>query len=236
MNKHITSVVLSSILCISSLGVAQTHSANLTRNVACATQKHLAEVNVTLDWAREIKMEDVMVRPARGGARKSNVVLNKQTKQTTCKGILTHKGQVVIPTVCTDQGDWQLTKLTLVFANGKKGVGPAETLRIKDEVAYIKVNVELTKGLIGLPTLTTPKGKSLEEHFGHSILNTLSSFFRSKGVVISKRYLRPGKVHYADSTLQVGDGVLYQGKLVALVKKDVHHLRSISESPLAILR
>ena len=235
MNKYITNVVVCSIICVGSFGFAKANTADLERNVKHAINRQLAEVNITLNWSHNVKMKDVMSRPPRGSARNSNIVLKKETKQTRCKGTLTQTGQVVMPTVCINHGNWELENFALLFANGKKGVGTTKSIYIKKDVAYIKVAPELTKGLTGIPVLTTPKGKSLKEHFGRGILDTLSSFFHSKGVEISRRYLRPGKV-YRDFTLQVGDAVLYKGQLIALVKKDVKHLYEISEQPLAVLR
>lgn len=234
MNKYFLQVVVSSILCIGNLSFAQT-TADLQRNITRVAQTQQAEVKITLDWFREVEMRDVMLRPSRGGIHKSKVVLDKQTKQTQCKGVLVQTGQVVMPKVCMKR-NWQLSQFTLSFANGKKGVGTSKSFRTKGDVVYIEVSSGLTKGLKGLPMALTPKGKSLEEHYGRGVLDAIASFFRSKGVSCSERYYRPGKVHYGDSTLQVGDGVLYQGKLVALVKDSVRHVRVVSEKPLAILR
>ncbi|MBO4675519.1 MAG: hypothetical protein J5601_05510 [Elusimicrobiaceae bacterium] len=235
MNKYFLKIVIAGILSIGSLGFAQT-TANLQRNITRVAQTQQAEVKITLDWFREVEMREFMVRPARGGIHKSKIVLDKKTKQTQCKGVLTQAGQVVMPAVCAKQGNWQLSQFTLTFANGKKGIGNSKAFRMEGEVVYIEVVSELTKGLVGLPLAVTPKGKSLEEHYGKGILDTIASFFRSKGVACSERYYRPGKVHYGDSTLQVGDAILYKGKLVALVKDSVKHVHTVSEKPLAILR
>ncbi len=234
MNKYFLKVVIAGILFVGNVGFAQT-TADLQRKVTRVAQTQQSEVKITLNWFREVEMRDVMLRPSRGFVHKSKIVLDKKTKQTQCKGVLVQTGQVVMPKVCMKQ-NWQLNQFTLIFANGKKGIGTSKSFRMKGDVVYIEVSPELTKGLKGLPMEATPKGQSLEEHFGHGVLDTIASFFHSKGVVCSKRYYRPGKVHYGDSTLQVGDGILYQGKLVALVKKDVKRIHEVSEKPLAILR
>ena len=235
MNKYFLKIAVSSILCIGNLSFAQT-TADLQRGIARVVQTQQAEVKITLDWFREVEMRDVMLRPSRGGIHKSKIVLDKQTKQTQCKGVLTQKQQVVAPAVCVKQGNWQLSQFTLSFANGKRGTGTSRAFYVKGDVVYIQVAPELTQGLTAIPLAVTPKGKTLQEHYGKGILDTIASFFRSKGVVCSDHYYRPGKVHYGDSTLQVGDGVLYNGKLVALVKKDVKWVREISEKPFAIIR
>ena len=234
MNKYLSQIVVCSILCISNMGFAQTNVA-LQRNIAHNVQVKQAEVKITLDWFREVEIRDVMVRPVRGFVHKSKVVLDKQTKQTQCKGVLVQTGQVVMPNVCMKR-NWLLNKFTLTFANGKKGIGTSKSFRKKGDVVYIEIAPELTKGLVGLPLAATPQGKSLKEYFGDGIIDALASFFHSKGVACSKRYYRPGKVHYGDSTIQVGDAVLYKGKLVALVKDSVNHIHAVSEKPLAILR
>jgi len=236
MNKYISLISMCSMFFTGSLCFAQVSTASMQRQIATQMHAKQAEVQITLDWTQEVEMREVMLRPVRGFVHPSKIVLTTRQKTTHCRGMLIETGQVVTPAVCVRNGNWDLSKITLAFSNGKQGIGAAGSVSVKEDVAYIKVCPKLTQGLVGVPVALTPKGKSLKEHFGDKVMNTLSSFFHSKGVVQSQHYFRPGKVHYSNSTLQVGDGILYEGKLVALVKKNIKHYRSLSEKPLAILR
>ena len=234
MNKYFSFIAIVAILCSSGVGVAQT-TVSLRSRIAQAALIKQAEVTLVFDWQREIRLRDVMSRPPRGSARHHNVTLKTEYKTTRCKGALTQTGYVVTPALCTREADWHLSRVTLLFADGRKGTGTEKTFSVRGEVAYVRVSADLTQGLHGLVLATTPYGKSLEEHFGGGVMEALASLFRSKGVTHSKRWFRPGKT-YPESSLKVGDAVVYNGKLVALVKETISHYRYLSDRPLAVIR
>ena len=73
---------------------------------------------------------------------------------------------------------------------------------------------------------------------GEDIENFLLSFFHSKGVPSHRRSRIGGFSHHP--TVKVGEPVLYQGKVIALVKQIPFTFRrgifgGISESPFAII-
>ena len=136
--------------------------------------------------------------------------------------------------MCTEKNDFKFQKFLVKLANGKMAEGTTESLFIKGDIAYLRINTELTQGLQGVELETVDAGVSLADKIGS---RTLISFLESKGIP-AKRHYRIGK--YRASQLKVGDGLLYNGKLVALVQRIPTHYLTVfgreTEDFLAIIR
>lgn len=211
----------------------------LDRAAAQAKQLSDSTVQVMLDWHKEVKMSDVMFRRP----RVKDSVISVKRKQTYCKGTLLQDGEhVLIPAVCAHKNKYHLDQVTLKFANGYVAQGSAQVLRTKEDIAVITVNAQATQGLRGLPVAAIPSGQTLQETFGESMKDWLLQFFHRKG--IPSRSRRCGRHRYrtrSNPSLQVGDPVIYNGKLVALVQKIPHVYRDnvfggVTEKYLALVR
>lgn len=211
----------------------------LDRAAAQAKQLSDAAVQVVLDWHKEVKMSDVMFRRP----RVKDSVISVKRKQTHCKGTLLQDGEhVLIPSVCAHKNKYHLDQVTLKFANGYVAQGSAQVLSTKEDITVITVDAQATQGLRGLPVASIPYGQTLQETFGKSMTNWLLQFFHRKG--IPSRSCRCGLHRYrtrSNPSLQVGDPVIYNGKLIALVQKIPHVYRDnvfggVTEKYLALVR
>lgn len=206
---------------------------DLQRAITRATLPAQAQVNITFSWEKVIYARDVMRRPARMGAGKTVIGADKQT--TSCKGILTQGNEVITPAVCAENGKFALKKINLKLANGKTVSYLANALRVKEDVAYIRLSKEDTHGLTGILTAPIKQGQSLSGFIGE---NALVQFFRSNGVPAKAR--RPGMGRQTRSNLKIGDALFANGRVVALVKKVPHHYRTLlgglAEEAFAVIR
>lgn len=138
-HKFIKLFILTGLLILAGNGFAKKiSSADLARTITRATFKTRAEVNISFLWEKVIYARDVMRRPARMGAGKTVIGVDKET--TSCKGILIQGNQIITPADCVKNGDFKLQKISLTFANGKTGIGLVDTLRIQEDVAYIPLS------------------------------------------------------------------------------------------------
>jgi len=223
-------------LFVVTMAFAQKES-DLKENVTRAVNENTSEVNITVDWQKPVRMRDLMSRPPRGGAD-GDMVIRYDTKTLSCKGMLTDTGRVVMPAVCVQNEYFTLTGVTLSFSNGQKLTGDQNSLSIKEELAYIPVSADVTRGLTGVPLARIPAGKTLHETFGKKVSFFLLNFFQTHG--IRSRARRTGVV-MPKPNLQIGDAVMLDGRLVALIK-EVPHVYSAGfsgiapEFPLAIVR
>ena len=225
-----------SCLLIGTLAGAQ-NTTDLTRNITRAINEAQAEVLITVNWEKPVRLRDVMSRPPRMGANK-NMILRYDKKTTSCKGILTNTGKVVTPAVCVQDDDFTLKKLTMQFSNGNKEEGNSHSFFIKEDVAFVRVSAESVHGLAGIPVAKIPFGQTLHETFGDTVTAFLLNFFQRHGI---HRHVRRGIGYTARKpSLQVGDAVILDGKLVALIRKVPHvysttFFGSAPEDPLAIV-
>lgn len=203
---------------------------------AVAQQQATVQISTTLQKAQT--MRDLMCRPLRGC---KDQVVRYITKTRQCQGILAQgTNRVYVPASCVEKEGFRLTSMQLVFANGRKAVGTQHLVNVVDDIAFIPVEQSLIQGLRGLPVNSIPRGKTLRETFGNKIENFLLSFFHSRGVNDGQRYwaLRhPG----SKVNVKIGEPVVYQGKVVALVREVPHMFHrgfwgNVSEEPLALIR
>lgn len=240
MNKYLLRSVIPGLLCAVGLGFVHAATPELQRNIVDAIADAIvikqAEVNVAYHFVREVEKRvfEERRRP-RELTFRSKVVNVMEDKVTQCKGMLIEGNKVVTPSSCLLGGVWEADYVKLAFSNGKEKFFEKGWSK-EGDLVYIDVDEETIQGLIAIPVAYTPGKESLEEHFGKDIWQTLQSFFDSKGVVQKERHFHLGKEKNPNSTLQVGDPIIYDGKLVALVKKDIKSYRNLSEKPLAIMR
>ena len=212
---------------------------NVTRAVAAAALQRAEaayEVAVSLDWKKEVTLGDLMLRAPRRPARKEDVVYVKQ-KNTRCRGVLVENGtRVLMPAACLEERKYQLERIVLHFANGRQAVKNTQELQVNGDIVWAQVPAQLTAGLPSVAAATAPQGKRLQDIYGAEMSSHLRSFFHMKNVGPLSR-TRPGA---GRSRLRVGDAVIYQGKVVALVKEVVGAYGTtfggVSEKAFAIIR
>ena len=212
---------------------------NLQRAVAAIQNQREASVLVTAVLRKPVKMADVMCRPTRGC---KNQVIAYEQKTNTCRGILSQSGKRVYMTAdCVAADDYTLSSISLKFANGKVAKGTQNAVVVQEDAAYALVKENVTRGLRGLAFNAIPQGQSLQETFGEKMTHFLANFFHQKGISSRRRMCRiGGSFGREDITLRVGDPVIYQGKVVALVKEVpsrlLRHSDKVSEHALAVIR
>lgn len=204
-----------------------------------AQQLQGAAVTVTATLKKPVKMSDVMMRRPRC----KDQIISYETKTNTCRGTLEQGGRRVYLTAdCISKKDYTLFSVKLQFANGKVAVGNKNSVAVKEDIAYVAVKEDVTRGLHGLAFSKIPQGQSLQKTFGAQIEDFLLSFFRQQGVPSRGRCrIGGGALCHAKKTVKVGDPVVYQGKVIALVRQIPSFFRrglfgGVSESPLAIIR
>ena len=210
----------------------------LKRAVATIQNQREASVLVTAVLHKPVKMADVMCRPTRGC---KNQVIAYEQKTNTCRGILSQSGNRVYMTAnCVAADDYTLSSISLKFANGKVAKGTQNAVVVQEDAAYALVKENVTRGLRGLAFEAIPQGQSLQETFGEKMTHFLANFFRQKGVSSRRMCRIGGSFGREDITLRVGDPVIYQGKVVALVKEVpsrlLRHSDKVSEHALAVIR
>lgn len=211
---------------------------NLQRAAATAQAQQESSVLVTAVLRKPVKMSDVMCRPTRGC---NNQVVSYKQKTNTCRGTLSQSGKRVYMTAdCVTESGYNLSSVSLQFANGKVAKGTGQSVVVEEDTAYALVKEDVTRGLHGLVFATIPQGQSLQETFGKKMTYFLADFFRQKGVS-SRRLCRMGSsLGRGNITLRVGEPVIYQGKVVALVKDVPSRLPrlsgKVSENALAVIR
>lgn len=204
-----------------------------------AQQLQQAAVTVTATLKKPVKMSDMMCRPVRGC---KDQIISYETKTNTCRGTLEQGGQRVYVTAdCVSKKDYALSSVKLQFSNGKVAMGTGRAVSVKEDVAYVAVKKDVTRGLHGLAFSKIPKGQSLQKTFGNQIEDFLLSFFRQKGVPSRGRCRIGGNPYRRSTTVKVGEPVIYRGKVIALVRQIPSFFRrgifgGVSESPLAIIR
>ncbi len=200
---------------------------NARRKIAQEARIAQAVVSLTFAWTKPTTSRQFAPYPSRGGIHKSQEVTTIKTKTTQCKGILLENDKVATPEVCIRKKGWQLDKITLVFADATEVEKSADALEIVEDIAYVNVENVGGNGVRGLPFLPIPaEEKNLLKYFDDdNIEAALTSFLLSKGVIKhghfgGKRHHQAVKRHL--SRIELGDAFVYQGRVVALVKKKVH--------------
>ena len=209
----------------------------IKQNLNQAVLLDQARVQITTDWEKEVHMRDLMARPPRMGAGNPVIEVKKTTKN--CQGVLLlGNEQVAVPAVCLKNGDFTLAQVHLLFANGRQVTGKQGSVSVQGDMGYIRLGKQVAQGLRGLPVKAVKNG-GLQETFGSSMTLTLHRFFTSFGVAFKNRVCRIGR-QSSHSRLTVGEPVLFEGKLVALVKDVPSRYGTISgdvsEDSLALFR
>ncbi len=214
---------------------------NAQRKIAQEARTAQAVVTITFTWVKSSASREFAPYPSRGAIHKSQEGTTVKTKSTQCKGILLENDKVATPEVCTRQKGWQLDKMTLAFADGTETEKNADALEIAQDIVYIGVADVTGKGVRGLPFSLIPADKNILTYFNDDqIEEALTSFLLSKGVLKrayfgSKRYRSKIRRHL--SRIELGDAFVYQGRVVALVKKKVNWYSALpAEHALALFR
>ena len=210
----------------------------VARTVAAAQQQPQPyEVRLTLHWEKEVTMGNLMLRAPRRPARKEQVIYTK-SKQTVCRGVLVRpQMQVLFPASCLEQKGYTLNRAVLDFQTGHTVLVSALSLQVKDEIAQFAMPANGLQNVPGVAVKTVPAGKSLQDAYGPDMTEHLRNFFHQKAV--TSCHVRRG-VTKRRPTLRIGDAVIYQGNIVALVKQKVDNyggtLGGVSEDAFAIIR
>ena len=212
-------------------------SAQIERNLNQAVLLDQARVQIATDWEKEVHMRDLMARPPRMGA--GNPVIEVKHTTKNCQGVLLAGNEyVAVPAVCLKNGNFSLKQVRLSFANGRQATGKQGSVSIQGDIGYIRLGKQIAQGLRGLPVKIVKNG-GLQETFGSNMTFALHRFFTSFGVAFKNRVCRVGK-QSPRSRLTVGEPVLFEGKLVALVKEVPSRYGTlsgdVSESSLALFR
>lgn len=213
----------------------------IIRSLAQATLQSEEEpytVSAWFEWEREVTLGDMMMRSPRRPARKEQVIHTKH-KYTQCRGVLVDDGtRVLLPASCVQQGKYRLRQFSLHFSNNRTTFLGGENLQIGDEIAQVQVSHSVTEGVPSLSVGSVPGGRGLQESYGAEMTTQLYSFFHAHNVGPLRR-TRPG-VTLGHGQLQVGDALIYQGRVVALVKKAVSSYADgfggVSENAFAVIR
>ena len=216
---------------------------NRVTRAATLAQLQLAEnsykVEISLHWKKEVTLGDMMLREPRRPAHKEQIMRTEQ-KETFCQGVLTNEGQqVLMPASCLREGKYKLDALTLQFQNGCRILKQGHEVILQGEIARLDVPANITAGLFAIPAETIPEGQGLQDWYGAEMTKHLRSFFHAKNVgPLGRTRLKISTAK--QRTLQVGDALIYQGKVVALVKKVVpgyaDRFGGVSESAFALIR
>ena len=241
--SYIKTLLAAALLNLSAAAFAQNSRLpnNVERSVASAQaqaqQAQEAAVSITATFQKAVKMSDVMCRRPRC----KDQIISYETKTNICRGTLAKSGVRVYTTAnCMRHKDFALSTVTLKFANGRTASGGHGAVGFSGDIAYVAVQASVTRGLNGLDFAVIPQGKSLMDVFGDEIESFLLSFFHEKGVP-ARRRARVGRISTRHPTVKLGDPVLYNGKVIALVKQVPYIFRrgpfvGVSEKPFAIIR
>lgn len=184
-------------------------------------------VQITLRWYKQARVTDYTRRSRLRLHGLPNVVVDEHPVQDTfCKGVLlTGQKTIVAPEVCLVRKNHRLSTLIMHFSNGQKVVlnNPTTQIRVHDELAFITLTQEV-QGLSGAEVQYIKKGHSLQNSF-EDMTAVLTHFFAQYGIYKDRLRGSTGviKKHVPvaqnSKKLEVGQGVFYKGKLVALVKE-----------------
>ncbi len=210
------------------------------RSAYAAQQAASSKVTLRFMWSKPVRISDVMNRRPRG----EDVVVRVDQATTTCTGTVSNEGRIYFVADCLAHDSFEfehLKKVQATLSNGVQlegGQNNIETPQDSD-VAWVLVTKATLQGVTPVSVRHTPQGKSLQEAYGEAMTQKLKDFFHSKRVPASRRSCRIGG-HSSSPKVSVGDPVIIDGKLVALIKSIPHSYRGIwggvSEGSLAIIR
>ena len=122
------------VLSIPAFGLSATLSDQLERVAAQTLAKSSVQVHVKL--AKPVYMSDVMFRRPRG----KNVVIRVDYKEQKCTGHLSaQETHVVVPVSCVQAGNYKAAQVNLTFANGKQVKKSGKSVKVQDELAFVRL-------------------------------------------------------------------------------------------------
>ncbi|MBR2081702.1 MAG: hypothetical protein IJ876_01630 [Elusimicrobiaceae bacterium] len=197
---------------------AQNNSLNnqVERAVATAANLSAVKASVTFSWEKPVRISDVMCRRPRC----EDVVIRWDHATTTCTGTFSDENKVYFVANCLEPSSFELEHLKEVkvtLSNGVEVFGGKNTVGRYNDIAWINISPNATRGLAGLAVYHTRKGSSLQDAHGSSMTQKLKQYFQSKHIPARSRSCRIGYVPHT-SKMSVGDPVVIDGKLMALVK------------------
>ena len=181
-----------------------------------AHRHKLALVELEFRFIKEMYYErNVRFHPG----EKIKILTDVQHQTRRCRGVLLDDlTWVLTPATCVaEKSGFELKKVKLALANGKKGCGSKTTVQVSGEISRVRVASELVSGLVGVPAASISPTKTLREVYGSDLSLQLMDFLITGGV-FSPRAAR-WSPNPQKPRLQVGDPFFYQGKLVALVRR-----------------
>ena len=206
MKYHNKTVALALAMMISMAGTAFAQTVfeqDVARAVAQAQQKQQqknAVVNVSVYWSKA-----------------DNNAAQAQYTQKQCKGILTQDSQVLFPAVCLKNSSRvQLKEVGFSFSNGKIQPVAMDEITMNADMAVVAAKPQAVEGLQGLPVEALNEGKAMRPFFKQFLLDRGVLPMHYHG---GSNHEPSGMYAYREASIKVGDPVMYQGKVIALVKE-----------------
>lgn len=243
MKNKSYAIALSGMILVGFYAPALANAQNLTNRVSriifskMEQQRETYHVHISLQWKKDITLGDLMWRNPRRPARKDQVVQSKRVF-SDCLGVLTNEGtRVLFPAVCLQKDGYELESVELSFQNGSRVSKSAQEIISRGEISQTEVSLQTTQGLPSVEVGIVPQGKSLQEFFGDGMIAHLRTFFHGKNIFSC--HVRRGLIS-SRPNLTIGEPLIYQGRVVALVKKEIDTYADgfggVSESAFAIVR
>lgn len=164
-------------------------------------------------------------------------------KTTHCEGVLIGQGdKVATVKECFENGRASLKQVTLFFSNKKTAVGNRNTVDVHNDMAFIRVNPQVTQGVKTVQVGLVPADQSLQEYYGRGVGAELMSFMMQKGIFPTRNRCRIGASSWRGKPqLKLGTPFFWNGKVVALFKEvprriSVSLFGGISEGALRLFR
>jgi len=162
---------------------------------------------------------------------------------THCEGVLVGQGdKVATVKECFENGSASVQQVTLFFSNKKSATGGWQTIALRDGMAFIRVNPQVTQGVRTMQVGLVPADQSLQDYYGQDIGAELMSFMMSKGVPPARHRCRMGASNWPrEPKLKLGTPFFWNGKVVALFKEVPHRISvslfgGISEGAVRLFR
>ena len=146
------------------------------------------------------------------------------TASKSCQGVLIEGAQIAVPSVCFKKYGYGLDSFRYVLNNEYQITADSKNLLIKKDISFIPLDSEseITKELVYMPVrynvdwreIYTPFETFLKEHQVRKVTfprNRRHLRARTKAVVFGHQ-----------STLQIGDALIHEGHVVALVKRRIN--------------
>ncbi len=217
-NKKAVALALVMTISMTVAAFAQTaFEQEVDRAIAQAQQKQQqqnAVVNVSVYWTD-------------ANLNQADQYIKKQ-----CKGVLAQDGQVLFPAVCLKNASRSLKEVGFTFANGKIQPVAVNEITTNGDMALVTANPQAVQDLQGLPVQALPEGRLMRAFFKQFLLNkgVLPAQYRDSDHAFAGAYA------YREASIHVGEPVIYEGKVIALVKEVPHVVYAKAENYFAWLQ